>query len=194
MEVSQSSAGYSRPIVPTNWSCKVFDLVHGLSHPSIRAARKLTSSKFVWSGLQKQLGIWARQCITCQTSKIQRRIKAPLEKFGVPQQCFDHIHVDHVGPLPPSNGFNHLLTVVDRFSWWSEAIPLNDTTSAGCAQALVTHLAAPFGNPMDISSDRGTQFTSQLWSSIAQLLGTQLHCTTAYHPNLVGWWRGFIGI
>ena len=39
---------------------------------------------------------------------------------------------------------------------------------------------------MDISSDRGSQFTSLLWTSIAQLLGTQLHHTTAYHPESNG--------
>ena len=39
---------------------------------------------------------------------------------------------------------------------------------------------------MDLSSDRGTQFTLQLWTSIAQLLGIQLHHTTAYHPQSNG--------
>ena len=39
-----------------------------------------------------------------------------------------------------------------------------------------------FGVPLHISSDRGTQFTSQLWSSIiVQFLGIQLHHSTAYH-------------
>ena len=140
----------------------------------------------MWSGLQKQVGIRAKQCIPCQSSKIQTHIKAPLEKFSVPQHRFDHIHVDLVGPLPPSNGFTHLLTVVDRFSRWPEAIPLNDTTTASCAQALAFHWIARFGIPIDMSSDRGPQFTSQLWKSIAQLLGTQLHHTTAYHPQSNG--------
>ena len=180
------SAGYARPIVPADWRRRVFDLVHGLSHPSIRTTRKLISSKFVWKGLQKQVGMWARQCLACQSSKIQRHIKAPLQNFGVPERRFDHIHVDLVGPLPPSNGSSHLLTIVDRFSRWPEAIPLNDTTSRGCAQALVNNWISRFGLPMDISSDRGPQFTSQLWSAIAQLLGTQLHHSTAYHPQSNG--------
>ena len=180
------SAGYARPIVPINWRHKVFDLIHGLSHPSIRATRKLISSKFVWKGLQKQVGIWARECIACQTSKVQQHIKSPLQKFSVPERRFDHIHVDLVGPLSPSNGSNHLLTIVDRFSRWPEAVPLKDTTSMGCAQALVSHWISRFGIPMDISSDRGPQFTSQLWSAIAQLLGTRLHHSTAYHPQSNG--------
>ena len=39
---------------------------------------------------------------------------------------------------------------------------------------------------MDMSSDRGSQFTSRLWASISQLLGTKLHHTTAYHPQANG--------
>ena len=181
-----TSTGHARPIVPAGWRRQVFDLVHGLSHPSVRATRKLIASKFIWNGLQKQVGNWAKACISCQTSKIQRHIKAPLDKFAVPHRRFDHIHVDLVGPLPPSHGFTHLLTVVDRFSRWPEAIPLNDTAAAVCAQALVSNWIARFGIPVDMSSDRGPQFTSQLWSSVAQLLGTQLHHTTAYHPQSNG--------
>ena len=181
-----TSAGQPRPIVPTAWRRRVFDLIHGLSHPSVRATRKLMAAKFVWHGLQKQVGTWAKACIHCQASKTQQHIRAPLETFQVPPRRFDHIHVDLVGPLPPSDGSTHLLTVIDRFTRWPEAIPLSNTTAATCAQALVTHWIARFGVPLDISSDRGPQFTSQLWTSIAQLLGTKLHHTTAYHPQSNG--------
>ena len=180
------STGTPRPVVPTAWRRHVFDAIHGLSHPSIRATKKLIASKFIWRGLQKQVGEWAKSCIPCQTSKIQWHTKAPLETLQVPNRRFDHIHVDLVGPLPPSNGFTHLLTVVDRFTRWPEAIPLSDTTTPACAQALVTQWIARFGAPMDITSDRGPQFTSHLWTSVAQLLGTTLHHTTAYHPQSNG--------
>ena len=146
--------------MPSGWRRKVFDLVHSLSHPSIHSTRKLTSSKFIWTGLQKQVGTWAaRECIACQAAKIQMHIKAPLETFKVSSCRFDHTHVDLVGPLPPSNGFTHLFKVVDRFSRWPEAIPLNNTTASRCAQALVSHWIACFGIPLHISSDRGSQFT-----------------------------------
>ena len=175
------STGYAGPIVPVNWRRKVFNIIHDLSHPSIRTTTKLISTKFVWKGLQKHVGMWARQCIACQVSKVQQHVKAPLQKYRVSGRQFDHIHVDLVGPLSPSNGSNYLLTIVDRFSRWPEAVPLKDTTSMGCAQALVRHWISHFGIPMEISSDRRPQFTSQLWSAIAQLLGTRLHHTTAYH-------------
>ena len=99
---------------------------------------------------------------------------------GVPHQSFDHIQVDLVGTLPSSNGFTYLLTVVDCFTCWPEAIPLPDNNTLTCVQALVMHWITCFGVPMDMSSDRGSQSTSQLWVSISQLLGTKLHHTTAY--------------
>jgi transposase InsO family protein len=37
-----------------------------------------------------------------------------------------------------------------------------------------------------VTSDRGSQFTSKLWTAIAKLLGTKLHHTTAYHPQSNG--------
>ena len=78
--------------------------------------------------------------------------------------------------------------MVDRFTCWPEAIPLPDITTLTCAQALVMHWISRFGVLMDMSSDRsrGSQFTSQLWASISQLLGTKLHHTTAYHPQANG--------
>ena len=78
--------------------------------------------------------------------------------------------MDIVGPLPPSNGFTYLFTVVDCFSRWPEAIPRNDITSITCAQAPHIHWIARLGIPIDLSSDRGAQFTSQLWTSIDHYL------------------------
>ena len=54
------STGSPRPVVPTTWRRRVFDLIHGLSHPSVRTTRKLVTSRFVWNGVQKQVGTWAK--------------------------------------------------------------------------------------------------------------------------------------
>ena len=177
------STGRARPIVPAGWRCQIFDSIHGLSHPSVRTTRKLIASKFIWNGMQKQIGLWAKQCIACHSSKIHTHTKAPLERFSIPPRWFEHIHVDLVGPFPPSNGFTNLFTIIDRFSRWPKAIPLSDTTSSSCVHAFISQWIAHFGVPRDISSNRGPQFTSQIWISVSQLLGAQLHHTTAYHPQ-----------
>ena len=104
----------------------------------------------------------------------------------VPERRFDHVNLDLVGPLPTSQGFTHLLTMVDRTTRWPEAVPLVSTAAADVARAFIITWVAQFGVPSDISSDRGPQFTSGLWNTVAESLGTKLHRTTAYHPQANG--------
>ena len=77
-------------------------------------------------------------------------------------------------------------TIVDRFTRWPEAIPLPDSTSETCARALIRHWISRFGVPDDITSDRGPQFTSHLWSELNRLLGISASNTTAYRPQANG--------
>ncbi|GJS97208.1 putative reverse transcriptase domain-containing protein [Tanacetum coccineum] len=39
------------------------------------------------------------------------------------------------------------------------------------------------GVPISIISDRGSRFTSSIWQSMQEALGTQLDMSTAYHPQ-----------
>ena len=117
---------------------------------------------------------------------MHRHTKAPLELFPVPERRFDHVNVDLVGPLPSSHGFTYLLTMVDRTTRWPEAVPLTSLASVEMTRAFISTWVARFGTPSDISSDRGAQFTSELWSAVAQSLGVKLHHTTAYHPQANG--------
>ena len=184
--VCDISTGSPRPVVPLNFRRQVFNVIHNLSHPGKKATQKLISEKFVWHGLNKEVNQWVKECLACQQSKIQRHVHAPQEKFHVPEKRFSHIHVDLVGPLPPSNGFTHLFTIIDRNTRWPEAIPLKDTSTTECARALISTWISRFGVPLDMTSDRGPQFTSGLWTSVSQSLGIQLHRTTAYHPQSNG--------
>ncbi|XP_061902030.1 uncharacterized protein LOC133649214, partial [Entelurus aequoreus] len=180
------STGRPRPVVPVDWRRRVFDAIHSLSHPGVRASVKLVGAKFVWPGLRKDVRQWAAACVACQRAKVHRHTKAALEPFPIPVRRFDHVHVDLVGPLPPSQGYTHLLTMVDRTTRWPEAVPLSSTASVDVARAFLSAWVACFGTPSDITSDRGSQFVSELWSALAQSLGVQVHRTTAYHPQANG--------
>ena len=125
--------------------------------------------------MRKQVSRWGKECHHCQSSEIKNHTKAPLEHFSVPEKRFSHINIDIVGPLPFSSGFSYLLTIIDRNTRWPEAIPLRGITTPECVHALITGWIARFGVPGDISSNRGSQFTSSLWSEIAARLGVKLH-------------------
>jgi hypothetical protein len=180
------STGRFRPLVPTVLRKAVFDNIHGAAHPGMRATCRLMANKFVWPGMAKQVREWARQCVACQRAKAHQHVHTKPEKIEMPGRRFSHLHVDLVGPLPPSEGHTHLFTIVDRATRWPEAIPLRSTSAAACATALFHNWVARFGVPDTITSDRGPQFTSQLWSELCQILNIKHNMTTAYHPESNG--------
>ena len=156
------STGQPRPLVALPNRRTVFDTLHGLSHPGTRATKRLITAKYVWPGMNKDITTWTSHCQACQVAKVGRHTHAPLEEFIVPAKRFSHLHVDIVGPLPPSHGFTHLITIVDRTTRWPEAIPLKETTAVDCARAFASSWISRFGIPTDMTSDRGSQFTSNL--------------------------------
>ena len=106
------STGQPRPMVPAGWRRKVFDAIHSLPHPGVKASAKLVGAKFVWPGLRKDVRAWAAVCVACQRAKVTRHTKAPMALFKVPERRFDHLNVDLVGPLSPSRGYTDRKSVV----------------------------------------------------------------------------------
>ena len=121
-----------------------------------------------------------------QTAKISRHNKPVFGKFDEPTERFDHVHINIVGPLPYADGFRYLLTCVDRFTRWPEAIPLVDIRAETVTDALFSGWIARFGTPATITTDRGTQFKSKLWDVLCNQFGIVRNNTTSYHPQSNG--------
>ena len=184
--VCDLSTGRSRTVVPLSMCRQMFEIYHELSHAGPRPTQKAILRKFVWKNLKKDIVEWCHTCDACQTSKVATHIKSPWAKREPPDRRFGSLHVDLVGPLPESEGHKYPFTIVDRFSRWSETIPLTDMTAVICARAFLRHWVSRYGLPSDITSDRGRQFTSDLWSQLHEMLGVRSQNTTAYHPQANG--------
>lgn len=175
-----------RPFVPNSLRKTIFNQFHNLAHPSIRATTKLISEKFVWPSMNKDLRNWTKACISCQKAKVHRHTLSPFQKLQVPDDRFQIIHIDLIGPLPPSNGYSYCLTCIDRYTCWAEAFPLPDITAETVAQAFYSNWISRFGCPTQIITDQGRQFESALFMSLAVLLGSKRIRTTPYHPQSNG--------
>ena len=140
----------------------------------------------MWPGINTDVRRLTRNCIQCQRSKVQRHTITPLSSFPTPDARFDTVHIDLVGPLPPSRGYTYLLTCVGRFTRWPEALPLSSITAEVVAQVFISGWIARFGVPSTIVTDRGRQFESNLWHALMTLLGSKCTRITAYHPQSNG--------
>ena len=68
--------------------------------------------------MQSDISRWCKECIPCQVSKVTKHTVPELWEIAVPSRRFTKVNLDIVGPLPPSQGFRYLLTMIDRNTRW----------------------------------------------------------------------------
>ena len=132
----------------------MFDLVHCLSHAGPRPTVKAVANRFVWPGFKTDIRNWCKECQDCQKAKVLTHVLAPVARREPPDRRFGSLHLDLVGPLPESGGMKYVMTIVDRFTRWMEAVPLPDISADTCVKAFLLHWVARYGVPGDVVADR----------------------------------------
>ena len=93
--------------------------------------------------------------------------------------------MDFITELPISNGFDSIFIVVDQgLSKGVILCPSNKTI--GTIKLYIDNVFIQFGLPDVIISDRGPQFTSNVFNGILDAIGIKHRMSTAYHPQTDG--------
>ncbi|GJV10940.1 retrotransposon-related protein [Tanacetum coccineum] len=154
----------------------------------IQVSLKKLSSLFYWKGMSKAVKMFVRECDICQRYKPNLEAYSGfLQPLPVPEQVWKDISMDFIDGLPSSQGKTVILVVVDRLSKYAHFLPLSHPyTATQVAQVFLDNVYKLHGLPQTIVSDRDRVFLSLFWKNLFKLLKTELHMSTAYHPQSDG--------
>jgi transposase InsO family protein len=75
------------------------------------------------------------------------------------------------GPLPVTNDGNaHIIVIGDYFTKWKEAYAVPDHAALTVADKIVTELCCRYGCPLQLHSDQGREFESDLFAAVCSKL------------------------
>ncbi|XP_076047311.1 uncharacterized protein LOC143028834 [Oratosquilla oratoria] len=129
-----------------------------------------------------------RTCHTCQlVGKSNQPVPvAPLKPIPVGEEPFANVIVDIVGPLPKTaTGHEYILTLMDIFSRYPEAIPLRKVRAKVVLHELISFFTK-WELPRELQTDQGSVFLSREVVQSLGALGITKVTSSAYHPQSQG--------
>ena len=177
-------------IVPMKLRSSLLEMVHtGMTggHLGFEKTKEQVRRRAYWPGYSKDVLRFCRECEACSRYKRGPAPKqGPLEPL-VTGNVMERLSIDITGPHPISSaGHKFLLTVVDHFSKWAEAFPIRNQEASTIAKLLVDRVFCYFGMPIQILTDQGKNFESDLFSELCRCLDVEKIRTTIYKPSTNG--------
>jgi hypothetical protein len=96
---------------------------YGGHYGHFRTQAKVWARGFYWSEMHEDVQRFVATCPECQRSGNISQRNAMLMNYNLQVDVFDVWGIGFMGPLVNSNGYEHILVVVDYVSTWVEAIP-----------------------------------------------------------------------
>ncbi len=140
-----------------------------------------------WPNMAKEIKEWVASCPICQ---VHNRNFGPKIGKLVPvmaKRPFQIMGMDILTDLPVTESGNKaIILFTDYYTKWVEAFPIKDETAATAANQLIRGVLCRHGAPERVISDRGVQFTSDMFREVTEILGIKQNLTTSYNPQADG--------
>jgi transposase InsO family protein len=177
-------------IVPVRYRKELFQRAHsGMSggHLGLERTESQLGRRMYWPTWKSDAALWLQWCKPCaQYHRGPPPKQAELNPF-LASSPFEVLSIDITGPHPKSkDGNEYILTAVDIFSKWAEAMPIRSHTAVIVARRLVDNIFSRFGVPLRILSDQGPEFESSLIAELCRVYGIEKVRTSSYKPSTNG--------
>ena len=187
--LDEMNQGTLKLVVPAQLRDEVISLAHdGVvgGHWGRDKTIRRVRERFFWQTVDHDVTLFVRTCATCNTMKHQKKNRAKLTSFhaGIPNE---RVHLDFLGPFVcSSQGNKYILSIVDQFTKWIEIYALPDQSAQITAKVFFEGWITRFGVPLQVHTDQGRNFTSNLFSDLCRLLDSTKTRTTPYRPSANG--------
>jgi transposase InsO family protein len=89
------------------------------------------------------------------------------------------IAMDTIGPFPEVTTFKFIIVLIDTFTRFVELFPSQTVSATSAANALWRHICR-FCTPIEIMTDRGSQFMNQTLTHLTTISGIRHHLSIPY--------------
>ncbi|GJQ96425.1 putative reverse transcriptase domain-containing protein [Tanacetum coccineum] len=138
-----------------------------------------------WPNMKANIATYVSKCLTCAKVKVEhQRPSGLLVQPDIPQWKWDNITMDFVMKLPKSSqGYNTIWVIVDRLTKSAIFVPIRKTDPMDkLARMYLKEVVTRHGIPLSIICDRKPRFTSNLWRSLQNALGTSYQASIKAAP------------
>ena len=127
-------------------------------------------------------------CDICSRSKNpQHRPYGLLQLLPIPKQPWSSFSMDFIVDLPPSNTFDCICVIVDRFSKMAHFVLCKKIIiGEDKAKLFIDNIYRYHELPDDIVFYCGPQFVSKFWQSVFKILQVKIKLSSAFHPQTDG--------
>ena len=126
------------------------------------------------------------QCIResrVDPSPTRPSLQNPKENITAPE---DAMQIDLVPELPPSGGYENIVTAMDVFSRHLFACPTSHQDTKTIDKVLITIMTKHAYLPTNLISDKATAFMSHVIKEVAGVFGITLKHATTKHAQTIG--------
>ena len=174
-------------VAPQTKRKELSNLAHEKSgHPGSKKVLAMVTKWFHWPFMVRNIICHCKSCGLCARCNKAGQKRAPLQVRQILTEPIEVMACDIVGPFVKGRGgYRYVLTSVCLATRWPTAIPLKNIRAGAVAQGLMENFAQT-SIPLQLLTDRGSQFTGKLFSQVVKILNIKHLKTTAYHPQCNG--------
>ena len=145
--------------------------------------------KYYYPCMASYIKKWVSNCQICIQMKDINNDLLRTELLNCPEWDLgpeDSLQMDILPNLPPSGGYDHIITAIDVFSKYLFAYPVTRITATAVLRVIMDILCKHTYLPTTIITDLGTQFNAQVSHEVAAVLEIELKHATMKHAQTIG--------